>query len=224
MMSKLNTTTKNKPDFFSVLAKYKYLAVVVIAGLITIATYFLLKGDSLANLGQANAIQVADLKLRWANGDVIALVRHVERCDHSSAPCLDKADGITNRGRDAAIALGKEFKKLGIEKTDIYSSPLTRTSQSALFMFGHANPEKNWLMNCKKNMLHDVLQQKVNGRNMILITHSECMAQLEKSLKLSTSTTLDYGISLFISNPESGGTPLALGFIDAQNWQSVFSN
>ena len=224
MKSRLDTTPKNGSDKSSVFAKYKYIAIAVVAGLIIIATYFLMKGAPLVNLGQANATQVANLKSRWANGEVIALVRHVERCDHSSAPCLDKADGITSRGRDAAIELGKEFQKLGIEKADFYSSPLTRTSQSALFMFGHASGERDWLINCKNTMLHDVLQQKVKGRNLILITHSECMVQLEKSMKLSTSTTLDYGISLFISKPDAGGAPLALGFIDAQSWHSVFSN
>ncbi|MEA9980018.1 MULTISPECIES: histidine phosphatase family protein [unclassified Pseudomonas] len=224
MKSRLNTPLKNRSDNITVIAKYKYILMVVVAGLIIIATYFLMKGAPLINLGQANAMQVADLKSQWANGEVIALVRHVERCDHSKAPCLDKADGITSRGRDAAIELGKEFQKLGIEKTDIYSSPLTRTAQSALFMFGHASAEQNWLINCKNTMLHDVLQQKMKGRNLILVTHSECMVQLEKSMKLSTSTTLDYGISIFISKSEAGGAPLALGFIDAQSWQSVFPN
>jgi hypothetical protein len=59
----------------------------------------------------------------------------------------------------------------------------------------------------------------VAGRNLILVTHSECMDQLEKDLKLPTST-LGYGASLFIS-AQSQQAPRMLGFIEASDWRSV---
>ncbi|MNG27557.1 hypothetical protein D3C84_1126910 [compost metagenome] len=68
-------------------------------------------------------------------------------------------------------------------------------------------------------MLRDALAHKVAGRNLILVTHSECMAQLTKDLHLPTST-LGYGASLFIS-AESPHTPRMLGFIEASDWPTV---
>jgi hypothetical protein len=59
----------------------------------------------------------------------------------------------------------------------------------------------------------------VAGRNLILVTHSECMAQLEKDLQLPTST-LGYGASLFIS-AETPNTARMLGFIEASDWPTV---
>jgi hypothetical protein len=45
------------------------------------------------------------------------------------------------------------------------------------------------------------------------------MSQLEKDLKLPTST-LGYGASLFIST-ETPQVPRMLGFIEASDWRSV---
>jgi hypothetical protein len=68
-------------------------------------------------------------------------------------------------------------------------------------------------------MLRETLAHKVAGRNLILVTHSECMEQLEKDLELPPST-LGYGASLFFS-AETPQTPRMLGFIDASDWSSV---
>ena len=47
-------------------------------------------------------------------------------------------------------------------------------------------------------MLQDALAHKVPGRNLVLVTHSECMAQIEKDLKVPASD-MGYGSSLFVS-------------------------
>jgi Fructose-2,6-bisphosphatase len=155
----------------------------------------------------------------WAKGEMIVLVRHVERCDHSKAACLSGNDGITDRSRSVAVNVGAQFEQLGLNNADIYNSPMTRTAQTAGYMFSKVGVGEDWLISCKGTMLRDALAHKVAGRNLILVTHSECMAQLEKDLKVSTST-LGYGASLFIS-AKKPLTPRVLGFIEASDWRSV---
>jgi phosphohistidine phosphatase SixA len=80
------------------------------------------------------------------------------------------------------------FEQLGLSKADIYNSPMLRTAQTAAYMFNKVGTGEDWLISCKGTMLRDALAHKVAGRNLILVTHSECMEQLEKDLKLSGST------------------------------------
>lgn len=54
----------------------------------------------------------------------------------------------------------------------------------------------------------------------MLVTHSECMDELEQELKLSTPT-LGYGASLFVSTDTLNGAPKMLGMIEASDWRSV---
>ncbi len=207
-------------DNFTDRIRHKNIATLVIFSLVVGSAFLLLKGSPPLNLAHGANMKIEDFNRRWINGDIIALVRHVERCDHSNAPCLDSADGITTRGRDVALELGNEFQKLGLEKTDIYSSPLTRAAQTSTFMFNHASSGQDWLFNCKGTMLRDVLRHKVNQHNLLLVTHSECIAEFEKAMKLPTPTP-GYGSSLFISIDKTDGAPHVLGYIDAQDWQSV---
>ena len=57
------------------------------------------------------------------------------------------------------------------------------------------------------------------GRNLILVTHSECMSQMEKDLKLP-ATSLGYGASLFVS-AQALQAPRMLGFIEASDWRTM---
>ncbi|MFY0732382.1 histidine phosphatase family protein [Pseudomonas sp. NFX15] len=201
-------------------ARYRKAAVVVAAALLVIPlTVFLLRPAGVPDLAHGNVAGVQALMSGWAKGDMIVLVRHVERCDHTSAPCLAGNDGITERSRGVALSVGAHFQRLGLDKADIYNSPILRTAQTANFMFNKVGTGEDWLISCKGTMLRDALAHKVAGRNLILVTHSECMDQLEKDLKLSPST-LGYGASLFIS-AETPQTPRMLGFIDAADWSSV---
>ncbi|MNN54639.1 hypothetical protein D3C81_1694640 [compost metagenome] len=117
------------------------------------------------------------------------------------------------------MGVGAHFQNLGLDKADIYNSPILRTAQTASFMFNKVGTGEDWLISCKGTMLRDALAHKVAGRNLILVTHSECMAQLEKDLDLTTST-LGYGASLFIS-AETPNSPRMLGFIEASDWPTV---
>ncbi|MBV7488599.1 histidine phosphatase family protein [Pseudomonas sp. PDM30] len=201
-------------------ARYRNAAVVLVSALLVIPlVLFLLRPAAVADLAHGNVTGAQALMTGWAKGDLIVLVRHVERCDHSTAPCLVGNDGITERSRSVAMGVGAHFQSLGLDKADIYNSPILRTAQTAGFMFNKVGTGEDWLIGCRGTMLRDALAHKVAGRNLILVTHSECMDQLEKDLHLPTST-LGYGASLFIS-AETPQTPRMLGFIEASDWPTV---
>jgi len=218
-------TRTRRSAYLSDLAKYKQHAIALF-GVVAFAcvAFVLSRPAAPPDLAQGRNARNAEFNLHWAKGDLIVLVRHVERCDHSTAPCLGAADGITARGKDVAQAVGLHFQKLGLERTDIYSSPLTRAAQTSKFMFNYASLDQGWLTDCRKTMLSDALKHKVKDRNLILVTHSECITQLEKSLELSSPQTRDYGSSLFITVDEKEQQPHALGYIDANDWPKVQRN
>jgi hypothetical protein len=203
-------------------SRYRKTIVVLASALLVIPlAIFVLRPAAVPDLAHGNVAGAQALLAGWAKGDIIVLVRHVERCDHSSAACLVGNDGITERSRSVAVEVGAQFEQLGPGKADIYNSPILRAAQTAFYMFNKVGTGEDWLISCKGTMLRDALAHKVAGRNLILVTHSECMEQLEKDLKLSGPTP-GYGASLFIS-AQTPQAPRMLGFIDASDWQSVRS-
>ena len=204
----------------SVLARFRNTWVVLAASVLVIPlTLWLLAPATVPDLAHGNVAGAKALAADWAKGDVIVLVRHVERCDHSKAPCLSGNDGITDRSRSVAVAVGAQFEQLGLNNAEIYNSPSMRTVQTAGYMFNRAASGEEWLINCKGRMLQDALAHKIPGRNLILVTHSECMGQLEKDLNVSASNP-GYGSSLFVSAASPAG-PKMLGFIEASDWRTV---
>jgi len=202
------------------LARFRNTWVVLAASVLVIPlTLWLLAPAAVPDLAHGNVAGAQALKDGWNKGEIIVLVRHVERCDHSRAPCLSGDDGITDRSRSVAVAVGAQFERLGLARADIYNSPMVRTAQTSGYMFNRVDAGDDWLINCKGTMLRDALAHKVAGRNLILVTHSECMAQLQKDLKLPPST-FGYGASLFVS-AQAPQAPRIVGFIEASDWQSV---
>lgn len=202
------------------LARYRNAAVIMASVLLVIPlTLWLLRPAAVPDLAHGNAAGARALAAGWGKGDMIVLVRHVERCDHSTAACLIGNDGITARSRSVAVSVGAQFEHLGLNKADIYNSPIIRAAQTSSYMFNKVGVGEDWLINCRGSMLRDALAHKVAGRNLILVTHSECMAQLEKDLKLPTAT-LGYGAALFIS-AEKPQAPRMLGSIEASDWHSL---
>ncbi|MHC8301868.1 lipopolysaccharide core heptose(II)-phosphate phosphatase PmrG [Pseudomonas sp. ZS1P83] len=220
MELKLNLFGVKRSIDLNSFARYRNAAVVFASALLVIGlTVWVLHPAAVPNLAHGNVAGARALAAGWDKGNVIVLVRHVERCDHSSAACLSGNDGITERSRSVAVDVGAQFEKLGLNKADIYNSPMTRTAQTAGYMFNKVGVGEQWLINCKGTMLRDALAHKVAGRNLILVTHSECMSQLEKDLDLPAAT-LGYGASLFIST-ETPQAPRMLGFIEASDWGSM---
>ena len=205
-----------------VLARYRNALVIVAASLLTGAvTWNLLAPVPAPNLAQSkHAGQVLTLTQSWASGEVIALVRHGERCDRSSTPCLGLPDGITVHGEEVVQGLGANFRQLGLKNVDIYSSELTRARQTADAMFIRPVPAQDWLFNCRGTMLRDALKHKVPGRNLVLVTHSECMDALEADMHVPTDTTFGYGASLFIQD-DGTHDPQMLGYVETNDWSAI---
>ncbi|MCJ8207313.1 histidine phosphatase family protein [Pseudomonas sp. RGM2987] len=202
------------------LARYRNAAVVLASTLLAIPlVLWLLSPAAVPDLAHGNVAGARALAEGWAKGEMIVLVRHVERCDHAKAACLNNPEGITDRARAVAVGVGARFEQLGLDKADIYNSPLVRTAQTAGYMFNKVDTGEDWLMNCRHDLLRNALAHKVPGRNLILVTHSECMQAMETSLQRPAST-FGYGASLFVSTAQPQA-PRLLGFIEASDWRSV---
>ena len=114
------------------LARFRNTWVVLAASVLVIPlTLWLLAPAAVPDLAHGNVAGAQALKEGWSKGDIIVLVRHVERCDHSKAPCLSGTDGITDRSRSVAVSVGAQFEQLGLDKADVYNSPMVRTVQTA---------------------------------------------------------------------------------------------
>ncbi|SDS63637.1 hypothetical protein SAMN05216598_2224 [Pseudomonas asplenii] len=204
------------------LAKYKIVLAILLAALLVILLVLsILRPTVVADLARGGESSAITLTTAWKKGEMVVLVRHVERCDRSKAQCLAEPDGITDRARDVAVGLGARFERLGLARTDIYNSPLTRAVQTSTYMFNQASSTQDWLFNCRKTMLRDIRRYKVHGRNLVLVTHSECMNALEQMLNVSIPSP-GYGSALFLSEPATSTPPKVIGYLDASDWSQVF--
>ncbi|MFH7439529.1 histidine phosphatase family protein, partial [Pseudomonas syringae pv. tagetis] len=61
-------------------------------------------GVHVADLGFGSNLKISGLREHWRQGVVVVMFRHADRCDRSTNPCLSVTDGITVKGRDAALA------------------------------------------------------------------------------------------------------------------------
>ena len=205
------------------LGRYRNALVIMLSALLVLGvTLALLRPAAIPDLAHGNARGFAAVSAAWARGDMIVLVRHAERCDRSSNPCLDQADGITVPGKETAAALGQDFTSLGMSRTDVLSSPATRTQQTAASMFGRAAGTQDWLADCNAGMLDAVLSHKSAGRNLLLVTHSECISRFEAQTGFKHASTRDYTSALFASIDASGQAHI-LGSLNADGWQRLLS-
>jgi phosphohistidine phosphatase SixA len=219
----LSRIVLNGRSGFSTLRPYRNILFIVFGLIITAAlSAYAFSPASAPDLAQRNNFQKANINGLWARGELVVLMRHVERCDHSTNPCMGDPTGITRKGQNMAIELNKSMKTLGLSNADIFSSPLLRTTQTSHFVFDRTVANQDWLINCRKTMLQDVVAHKVDQRNLILVTHSECIDQLEKSLNIPR-TMMNYGASLIVSIDPNSHKPKILGFMDAPGWKTVLA-
>lgn len=177
--------------------------------------------DILSDKGE----KIFSLMSHWSQGNIVALIRHAERCDKSDNECLDGEKGITVPGKEAAIKLGNDLKSLlNLDNTTIYNSPLKRTSQTAKFMFGNSSIDKQWLFDsCQGDLLKKIFNYKEDGKNMVLITHSTCinnLIELEgRELKDSGTEDMEtYGITVFFTIDEHEKRAYVLGHLYPNDW------
>jgi phosphohistidine phosphatase SixA len=169
------------------------------------------------NLGLEQRLLTSGALAAWRSGDVIVLVRHEERCDRSANPCLGPADGVTRLGSISAVALGSAFQTLGMSHSDVLSSPATRTLQTSQLISGdvHVLPDRSTL--CGSAIVHDLHTHKLAGRNLLLVTHSDCISDLERALGYPHADKAEYGSALFIKVMPKGKLKV-LGIMNSQDW------
>lgn len=202
-----------------ILAKRLLVVPLVVLVLGLISGFWLIRPPAAENIAHDQASLDA-LREHWRKGDLIVLVRHAERCDRSDSPCLASPEGITVRAQAEAQVLGEHFRVLGLTDSDILSSPKIRAEQTAASMFGQAPVQQEWLASCRGSMLRDARQHKVPHRNLILVTHSECIEDLEATVSIAEPATPDYASSLFLIS-DGSTAPKLLGYLDADQWAAV---
>lgn len=193
---------------------------------IGVFTTFHLQSPSENDFLAKNSEQLFNLEAHWSQGNVVALIRHTERCDRTENICLDGKTGITINGMEEAIKIGSAYSTLLSEHTIIFNSPVKRTKQSANFMFGQLSVTKNWLReNCKESLLDNIFTYKEKKKNLILVTHSTCIAALaekegSKLFNMDLHGEETYGGSFFISIDSTRKKVYTLGYLDSQSLQS----
>ncbi len=193
-----------------------------IALMVTMTTGFIVWPVSPAILDMRNpeSPDVIGLKEHWRRGDVVVLVRHAERCDRSSNACLGPADGITRLGSTESQQLGRSYAGWGLGNTDIMHSPITRTAQTAQFMFDARSVSQQWLADCGKTMRDDVLSHKQAQHNLILVTHSGCISDFEKQTGFKHAAASEYDSSLFVWVTPQGKIDV-LGIANMPDWPTI---
>jgi phosphohistidine phosphatase SixA len=164
--------------------------------------------------------RIASLYDSWKKGEVVMLVRHGERCDRSSNDCVGPRDGITLHGQQVSADVGRSLEGLGLTQTDVIASPSTRTLQTAEFLVGHPVGAQDWLFDCEKMNLDQVMAHKAGHRNLVLVTHSGCISQIEKQQGYYHADMSDYDSAVFISMNREG-RPVIRGLLNPDGWDQL---
>jgi phosphohistidine phosphatase SixA len=174
--------------------------IILSAGLIgaTIFAYEAFTRNTVENLDSHKKLIDSGPSEHWKNGNVILLIRHEERCDRSSNPCLGPDDGITIIGGERAKETGIHLKAyFDFDDTDVFTSPMTRTVQTSDFMLGNASLLSDREAICGNDIVDKLLEHKNSGRNLIVMTHNTCMKDLIRSSGYRHSWSPEYGSLLF---------------------------
>ena len=172
------------------------------------------------DLGVGNRLLTSQVLPLWRDGDLIVLVRHEERCDRSANPCLGPVEGLTINGSLQAENLGKAFKSLGMDASDVLASPAIRTAQTLRFMFAKNQFTSGQQAVCGAAMGEELLRHKTPGRNLVFVTHSGCIADFESSLGYPRAAFPEYGSALFVQVLPNG-TFKTLGLVNNPDWPAA---
>ncbi|NWC96746.1 MULTISPECIES: histidine phosphatase family protein [unclassified Pseudomonas] len=194
---------------------------VVGVGIVSLAvTAFIMWPRSPLDLGVGHRLLTSGAVEAWRNGDLVVLVRHEERCDRSTNTCLGPADGLTTLGSLSATATGKAFQALGMQNTDVLSSPTTRTAQTSLFMFGKSELALGPLAICGPAIAEELRPHKQPDRNLLVVTHSACISDFEETLGFKHAAHAEYGSALFVKLLPNGKFK-ALGIMNSKDWAAA---
>ena len=181
---------------------------------------FMLWPASPRDLGIGDRLLNSQVIPAWRNGELIVLVRHEERCDRSANPCFAAPEGLTVLGTQRAQEVGKAFKVLGMENSDVIASPALRTAQTSHFMFGKAELTTNEKTICGKAIGEELLSHKQPGRNLVFVTHSGCISDFETALGFPRARFSEYGSALFVRVLANGKFE-TLGKINSVAWANA---
>lgn len=202
--------------FRRVLLQHKFKLVGLVS--VTVAVFLILEPPVIADLSEENRQYTADLLEDWQAGEIIVVLRHLERCDRYDQPCLTDSEGITARSVEPGLALQEDFQHLGLGNTDIYNSPLLRTAETEAIVFADKGEDRDWLIDCHENLLGDVMANKRPGRNLALVTHSRCIKRFQEALGYAEQSP-QYGAALFFSTADDPKSLQVLGFLDQEDWE-----
>ncbi|WP_248920028.1 histidine phosphatase family protein [Pseudomonas entomophila] len=174
-----------------------------------------------ADLGSAQQMRSQGVYGEWAAGSVIVLVRHAERCDRSHAACLNDPTGITVAGSQAAEGVGAGLRQLGLGSADLLASPEVRTQQTADFMFAKPIATQQWLAQCDRDFGQAAFAHKRAGHNLVLVTHSGCIDQLERALGVAGGERSSSYASALLVTLGSNGKARILGQMNAPQWRKL---
>ena len=176
------------------------------------------------SLGSEQQLLDSGVYADWAKGKVIVLIRHAERCDRSDNPCLGDPSGITIEGSKAAVDVGTGLQHLGLDNSEILTSPEYRTRQTAHFIFGKEIASRDWIGECDHDFPHAALQSKRPGVTLVLVTHSGCIDHVERQLKVpGGERSSEYASALFVSMNRDGKARI-LGQMNANEWRKVVAS
>ncbi|MGE6386357.1 histidine phosphatase family protein [Pseudomonas sp. NPDC078416] len=192
-------------------------AIVVSLLLLTGYTYW---PRSPIELASGQNMSRAGLYESWKKGEVVVLVRHGERCDRSDNECLGPEDGITRNGSQISAEVGNSLSRLGLGQTDVIASPSTRTAQTAAALFGHPVASQDWLFDCEKMNLGQVMAHKASDRNLVVVTHSGCIGQIESQQGYPHADMSEYDSAVFIS-PDKHSRPVIRGVLNPEDWKQL---
>lgn len=179
---------------------------------------------TIVNLGNERQLNASGLLQQWAEGAVIVMIRHAERCDSAPGPCLDDATGITVAGSQAASRVGQGLQQLGLSGADLISSPKLRTRQTAHFILGQHVASEDWLENCDRQFASEALAHKRAGHNLVLVTHNGCIDHFQRSQGVAGGERESgYASALFVSVDATGKTRI-LGRLNEPDWRRVLAS
>ncbi|MBS7426150.1 histidine phosphatase family protein [Pseudomonas syringae] len=185
--------------------------------------YSSFSGVHVVDLGVGRNLSVSGLREHWRQGNVVVMIRHAERCDRSSNPCMGDADGITSNGRDTALAVGAGLQKMGMDHARMIASSKTRTQQTAQLLAGHAVVAEDWINDCDSGFMKAVQAHKVSGENMVLVTHSGCIDQFERKAGVPGGERSSEYTQAFFVQVDGSHPPKILGSLNAGQWANLNS-
>lgn len=202
------------------------LAAVAIVVAIALVYIFLTNPSCDSYVGDSR--RLSELQRQWQRGELIALVRHTEKCIPREGNCPPGDTGLTEAGKSQARDIRRGFEQLGTANSVILTSPTRRTRQTARIAFGTGIPVQPWLrINCRDELGNKLVTAKPAGKNLVAVTHAQCMNSFldhleRRELGFSARENIHYGLTAFMRIDPRDGQPEFIGCVWPPDWERLF--